>query len=219
MTIFNSVYKSFEQWGWWQPWVNTLGYRPLTDDYNDYSGNNYNLTSNSTNLTTVDGVKCCDMNNSKCTASMAVTSLPYTMVFWNKSKVSWWNFSLMWQYSGDWGWSGFGGASNNFEVRYWNTTDKDTMVAITVDTNWHMYALTFDTTGCYVYFDGVQTANPKQSLVNSVANTTPFYIWGSYSGSVVWNNYMWAVIIENKVRTAQEIQDYYDQTKADYWIS
>jgi hypothetical protein len=30
----------------WKPTSSTVAYYPLSDDYNDYSGNGYNLTNN-----------------------------------------------------------------------------------------------------------------------------------------------------------------------------
>ena len=210
----------------WKPWANTIAYYPLTDDFNDYSWNSYNLTNNSTQLTTLDWVKCVDMNNSYCTASFAVTSLPYTIVCWNKAKTNWWNkaLAIQWQYSGSWGWSWVmiweWSGTNYIWVRYGNATDQNGGISpYAIDTNWHLYIVTFNTDWCYVYADWQQVWNPKQSLTNSVLNTTPFRIWANYEWTVLWNGYMGITIIEDKVRTAQEISDYYNQTKSLYGIS
>jgi hypothetical protein len=221
MPIINMVYKKKKGW---KPWANTIAYYPLTDDFNDHSWNWYNLTSNSVQLTTISWVKCANMNNSYCTSNALVTSLPYSIVFWAKAKTSGWNkaFSIMWQYSWSWGWSWIMwwelSNTNNINIRYWNATNTYSSISQTIDTSWHLYVVTYSTGWCYLYIDGTQTANPKSSLTNSVLNTTPFRIWANYEWTVLWNWYMWAVIVEDKARTAQEISNYYNLTKSNYWL-
>ena len=120
------------------PWANTLAYYPFTDDYNDHSGNGYNVTStNNTRLTTLalTGVKCLDLNDSYCTVDITNTPLlmngtiPYTIVFWTLWKNQYWTrtFAINWREAGAWGWSGitaptstdYSSRNNLIECRNW----------------------------------------------------------------------------------------------------
>ena len=217
MTIFNSVYKSFKEW--WQPWANTIAYYPLTEDFNDHSSSWYNLTSNSVQLTTLSWVKCADLNSSYCSANFNLTSLPYTISFYLKPKSTSNTIAIWFKDNGSrWG-SWIYVKNNQIYLRYWNSTDQDSGTSYTINTNWNHIVVTFWTDGSKIYVNGSLYASPKNSLTNVVNNWTPFYIWHDYATTTYWNSYVWSVILENKVRTAQEISDYYDLTKWDYWIS
>lgn len=226
-TTVNNLTATCGVWAWWQPWVNTVAYYPLDTDFNDHSWNWYNLTQNSTQLTTIGWVQCLDLNNSFClNNSLVVTSLPLTIAFYAKAKASWGlkSCAIERQYSGSWGWSwvalwaGFYGA-NYIEVRYGNTTNQRDWISHNIDTNWHFYCITYDTSWCYVYIDGQATYHPKSSLINQMANTYPFRIGMDYEWVEHWNGYVWEIIIESKTRTAQEVADYYNLTKSLYGIS
>ena len=215
MAIFNTVYGGEPKW---KPWANTLAYRPLTDDFNDHSWNSYNLTSNSVNLTTLSWVKCADLNSSYCNVNLLITTLPYTMVFWCKAK---WTSNTFWYMWKEW-WSWWGGwimlRNNLLTVRYWNPTDTVTDTSYTYWTDWHLYVLTFSSSWCNIYIDGDLIATPKTSLSNPTNNLNPLYIWHDNGNTTYWNAYVWWVVLENKVRTADEISKYYNQTKSNYWL-
>jgi hypothetical protein len=205
---------------WWQPWVNTIGYRPLTDDYDDYSGNGYDFNSNSTNLTTVDWVKCCDLGTSYCDANITITTLPYTIAFYCKIK----NTSARWidvlfAEWGWWGWSWVWASTSNIYIRYGNVTDTDQTWSFTPDWDWHLYVATFSATWGWLYIDWQLFQTLKNPQSDPDTNGTPFYIGHDNGNHIIGNAYMWAVILEDKARSAQDVSDYYDLTKWDYWIS
>ena len=208
---------------WWTPWANTVAYYPLTDDFNDHktTWTLYNLTSNSASITTLSWVKCCNLNSSFFSANFVITTLPYSIIFWSKWKG---NNSNMWFWlsfvSGwDWGWSGLKYQWQLY-IRYWNPTDKNSSVwTYTLNTNWHLYTITFSSSGCKFYVDGSLIATPKNSLVAPSNNASPFYIGADEEGAARSDCYQWVTIIENKEWTAQDISDFYDLTKWDYWIS
>ena len=98
------------------PWANTLVYYPFTDDYNDHSGNGYNVTDHhSTALVTLalTWVKCLNLNHSYCETNVTNTpllinnTLPYTIVFWTLWNNPYWasTFAITWNEAGSWGWS------------------------------------------------------------------------------------------------------------------
>ena len=94
------------------------------------------------------------------------------------------------------------------------------------DGNWHLVTWTYDAlNGNKFYVDGnVQTMSYNQWSTSSdptallamnirVMKTSN----NGYNWSFVWQ--CWCYWLEDKSRTAQEISDYYNQTKWDYWIS
>lgn len=205
------------------PWENTLAYRPLTDDFNDYSWNSYNLTSNSVNLITLSWIKCADLNSSYCSISnsnLLITTLPYTISFYFKSKTAWWTNAIWiwWTETGSWWWSWTWVLNNKIQTRYWNATNQMSEISRTQDTNWHNIVITYSSSGCYIYIDWTQAANPKQSLINPTNNINPFYIWHDWWNTTYGNSYVGSVILENKAWSASDVADYFSKTKANYWL-
>ena len=212
-------------WGWRQPWANTVAYYPLTDDFNDHkwSGTLYNLTSNNAQITTLNWVKCADMNNSYCSANFVINTLPCTLVFWNKWKtVSEGIFNLAFNDSTrNWGWWGMSPLGTTaLRVRYGNGTDTHSDLTYTIDTNWHLYVLSLDSSWWYLYIDGTTTTfTLKSPLSDPNWSGSPFRIGANEIWWTGWGNgYMGAVILENKARVAQEAFDYYNQTKWNYGL-
>ena len=83
---------------------------------------------------------------------------------------------------------------------------------------WYNRVFKYDWTTATVYKDW--TVANSSIFVEQVLWWDGTAIW--YNSFVNWRYWLWylsEIILENKVRTAQEIQDYYDQTKANYWIS
>ena len=82
------------------------------------------------------------------------------------------------------------------------------LVTITADSSWRTM---------YMNWTQVSTWSSTITFISTVLCIGG----GSWTSSVdnFFNGYMSDVIIENKVRTAQEISDYYNATKSNYWIS
>ena len=68
-----------------------------------------------------------------------------------------------------------------------------------------------DSSKIYLYLDGQHLGETSQPWV---ASNNTFYLWYDhwYAGWA-WNGKISELIFENKIRTAQEISDYYDLTK------
>ena len=93
----------------------------------------------------------------------------------------------------------------------------------TSDQTWYNVAITFDSNTLTMYINWTQyTQNSWNNCDFSSVLATSFWFarnisWTQNFRHMTWK--MWDLIVESKVRTAQEIADYYDLTKWDYWIS
>jgi hypothetical protein len=216
-----------ESWGWWwQPWVNTLLYFPLVSDAVD-TVNNVTLTSYwTTNYTEVWWVTSAEFTKSNYLYNDSVNVIPqwdvaktfsvWAYIKWHNS--SWtamlsvwgagaWETFWLWQYE------------NNNDIvmsRSYSTSNRYTPTLNT----WINFVMTYDNSIWTLYVNW-------QSQVTW--NTTAPTSWNSFrisqhiwqTGALIYTFYwnLSNVILEDKERTAQEVSDYYDLTKWNYWIS
>ena len=224
----NTMYIQYvTDWGWgWQPWVNTLAYYQFNWDLTDGSGNNYNLTNSWTTFTT--------LTSGKKVLSVEQASATYT----------WWP-NLVWKDVTVSFWMADTASRSGYSDRPYITLDNSIVTSthswqsqwnkiyvwvqwqnnydnapVYNDVNvWHHVVITFENS----------IKQLKEYVDNSLKTTTTLTTWITDSTTAIriWGTgYMWQVhfmmwdcILEDKVRTAQEISDYYDLTKWDYWIS
>lgn len=232
MTILNMVYGAW-WWGWggWTPWANTLAYWTLDNKLTDETWN-YDLTLQNwtfTQLASWRYVLSLEATSTKSWASYTwwpdLRSKNLTWNLWIKDTASrsWFN-DWTYIYLLNWtanilnivhSWPSQGDKIYWVLWNYNNYNDAPTYN----DTVWHNVVFTFNNT-TYVlneYIDGALKCTTTLSWW--VSNTT----WIIYIGKTWYNNtahlMVWATIIEDKERTAQEVSDYFDQTKADYWVS
>lgn len=226
MAIFNTVYGGEK----WEPWTNTIAYYPLTSTttVNDMSGNNRNLTNNWTQFWTYAGVSCAYLSNwesKKLYSTIPLTwntnfticayvnrigtsSVDGSQIFiiwnvWTNSKCLW--LTIRTSNSQYWAWS-------------WGLADITSTSTNTMN-NWEMVTLTKNWNTVTVYKNWSQISSG--SLATNITSTD-FTIWSfnqiSYWNYQSFNGYMSEFIVEDKVRTAQEIADYYKKTKVKYWL-
>ena len=225
MPIINLVYEAPEQWGW-QPWANTVAYYTLDTDFNDYSWNNRSLTNSWATITTVSWVNCAYYDGSSYSQldGYSLDNSHRTINLW--VKCTWWGYQWLVHiapYSWDSGgslWIKFNNWNTNVWPWDWANASAESVTANVSAWNWHNIVVTQETSTTKLYVDWslIWTISdyPSQSQV-------PWWwaLWSKYfslhSEKLTW--YLSKVILENKVRTAQEISDYYNQTKWDYWIS
>jgi hypothetical protein len=209
---------------WWQPWANTVAYYPLTSvsTVNDMktSGTKYNLTNTWVTFGTYQGVDCAYLSTSSQLSNTSFNelhwALPRTFSFWVYDKGN----------SSSWEW---------VYVFHWKTQKTNQMVLVfrwgnkyqisQWGSSWNFWAPTFWqwTYHCVIY-DGTKFEWFK--------NWTSIWTW-TYTINTQWNElYFWKhdnlwnsmdgyfsnIIIENKVWTAQDVSDYYDISKANYWL-
>ncbi len=213
-------------WGWRQPWANTLAYRPLTSTSttNDLSWNNNNLSSIWTvNFWTYYWVDCAcfDDNSWRLQSSSLydindltwITICSWFFTDWAPSDTDWKIWTTEWHncfWYANWLWwyyrSDFAFGTINTTV---NTESEWLLVALTCD------KVNFTITVLWQNLNYTQT-EPVQDFSMIWTNYT---IWDSpgLPRKLIW--YISNFIIENKSWTAQEVSDYYNQTKSLYGIS
>ena len=209
----------------WTPWANTIVYYPFSTDFSDQSWNWYDLTwYNSATIGTLNWLSCLDLT--------AIQSYLWTTVSWipqwwqARTEMFWVKWSALWNYpTHQYGtasfnkWSTIWINNNNpnwiLWSNYWYNVLWTWPISVSV---WHHVAVVINgswSAGQVMYVDGV--AWPNASLTINTQGTT-LYI-GKNRDNNYLNWYMSNFIIEDKARTAQEVLDYYNQTKWDYWIS
>lgn len=210
-------------WGWWTPWANTIAYYPLdsTNTVNDLSGNWYNLTNTMVVFWNYVGVSCAsfDWATSKLTAT--ISTLPQwanarTISLWVYD-IGWVGKSIMWYWANRTKrWCFILNYANSSEW-YWLTPYYDDIYSyITTTSTWMLLTWTYDGTNFKLYINGELIGTSDD--ITLVTSWTNFEIWNPYdTGFYQW--YASNAIIEDKARTAQEISEYFNRTKALYGIS
>ena len=218
----------------WSPNANTVAYRPLnsTTTVNDQSGNSYNLTQTWGSFGTYNGIDC--FYNGWSTTGY------FTLTSWANIPTGNTNRTiLVWAYP-----TGYNSSYARYFLCYgeqtsWkgcrlyiNTSSKPTADiytnAITGSTNmstsgWSL--LTFTSTGntfnFYVNWTSVWSNSSWTINTREISSSYPLRLMRSNistSSNYQVRGYISEVIIENKTRTADEIADYYNQTKWNYWL-
>lgn len=216
----------------WQPWVNTIWYRPLVSDINDHSWNNNHLTWAWTVAYSQVGWATINSYNTTSSSNYLYSTSITWMVSWNgASTQSMWlyfdgtvnsqadsNIYMIWQ-------SGTSDYMRNLltqmytrDVRISQRGSASWTMFSLQDNTWHHIVITYDGTkfNCYLNW------NKQGEWTKSIdTHWSDLYLMNASWES--WKNWIYSnmsdVILENKARTAQEISDYYDLTKGNYWIS
>lgn len=222
---------------WWQPWADTILYLPLEDDLLDHSWNNISITD--VNVTLENRVAKIDNTNSnsylKTTNNFDtyLSSLPFTVVFWVK-------YNYVIQSVSDEQWRTTGCNSYSWGFKWWNIIQwyhNNTSAfrseclpswweirSNTIITIWSRYLvwLAMDSSWRTLYINWQPEATGSGNITfvnyNLFIGQNPFNN-GDISNSRWMCWYVSKYIVEKKKRTAQEFLDYYNQTKANYWIS
>ena len=210
----------------WQPWANTLCYYPFDTDYSDQSWNGYNLTNRwATTIWTKWGVDCAvfikDSNSWLYTTSVPFNTISTSMTFnfWmyvdqfntGENNVFWiWNANaggciILWYLQ-----------PINIWHRWYN--DIATSTTSTLST-WQNMVVTQDSSWTKIYLDWNQIGS---SSYYATLSGNQFNVWYFNGSSALNRKYIWwmsNLILESKTWTAQEVADYYNQTKSLYGIS
>lgn len=211
---------------WWQPWANTIVYYPFTSQTTvaDMSGNSYNLTNNWATFWTFQGVDCVYVDWTTYLECPTAVTVPdwCTILAWCYTQNTSWDFrrivniaagnrSLMLTYStgNEWKW---------YNVWLWW---RPTTNATSYYGAWYLVAWTWLSNVQKLYIYWANTAVDITDNQNTYWMTNATLCVGADSSSH-WDNFIGGVsnlIIESRVRTAQEVVDYYNQTKSLYGIS
>lgn len=211
-------------WWGWQPWANTLFYASLNWNTNSEWTLNPTFNSQSWTITypTTWSIQYAYLNSGKIIRDIGTyTTQDITLqarVSWETSWVistgltSWsWTMPNVWMElyfngSTSWWWYVQENISWYGTSVSWNT---NTRYLITLVKSWTSLSLyknwwTPQTTSC----PNVSNVFDKFYIANNDASPISEY-------KIKVSN----IIFEDKARTTQEVSDYYDQTKWDYWIS
>ena len=229
----------------WTPGSNTLVYLPLDWDANDssWNWNNGTVSSNSWSYSwqyiSWSSWRKCFYSSLWATtselawwvvswtyASSAIRSNPRTVSIWFKStgqtaQWSWqWIWNRSWSTQWEWFWLFSSISWNKFWIlRYYSDPY---ITKSSWDSNWHNYIITYDNTNkSKLYIDWVLQTFAGNGTVTFDTLGTAYQLWIlRVSGtSTSTNIYFSEYIIENKVRTATEVLNYFNTFKWDYWIS
>ena len=209
---------------WWQPWANTVAYYPLTSTTttSDESGNNRNLTNSWASFWVYQNVDSCYVNwrlycnwisnpsqfTLNCRYCMRATSEHYYLTLWLKDWT--WadasNLTILWEFNGRPNWSGFW-IQYNWTAYEWLTNGTKWTLGV-----WYNGVGTYDWTTLKIYLNWAL----QKSVTTSITSVNTILLgYGAAQAQVNVSN----AIVENIARTAEEIQDYYNYTKSNYWIS
>ena len=215
---------------WWQPGANTLCYYPLNWDLNDYSGNNRNLTWSWVTYTSWGPWQVGVFENwwyaYYTNQSLFNISYPFTYSFYvqadsiptkNTMAITICNANNIASYDKS---AGFALDSctwynyyNNwyYYVRWW------TPIANT----WYHVVYTFDGSKQKLYLNWTLVWENNCSWSYTGFSNASIMLAHQHSsgGDLPFNGKLSNVIIEDRARTAQEVLDYYNQTKSLYGIS
>lgn len=212
----------------WKPWANTLAYYPLEENTNDYSGNWHNWTPTNITYTTLASWK----KVSVYTQGSSILNIGtiwwvypnFTASIWIKFS---WNNSAkarIWCIDGTNSWRTLLQPRKNtswyIEISTYNGSTETHQSLWISPSDWKNFVVTLNSGVLYGYLNGVYVASMNSKYGGwSQSLSYPSSI-GSESGSATnwWGWYMSEAILESKTRTAQEISDYYNSTKANYWL-
>lgn len=218
-------YVIYHEWGW-EPWANTIAYYPLEIDTNDYSGNNRNLTNswvlfvNNIWWATIPIWYWDGWDRAYRTWDYQLSAW-YTLSLRQKALSSSTQFIFDMRNNNQyWQWFYLMVENGNFSVRQQISSSSEEEFNRGWDSNRNHWVLTWTGSVWTVYFNWTQVK--QASIANSIntTNWTVLSLWTRYSWATspfTW--YISKMIIENVAWTADEIADYYNQTKANYWIN
>lgn len=232
------IYKEHEGW---EPWENTLAYYPLETDTKDYSWNSRDWTNNW--VTFSDWVWVFNGSSYVSLGTDSWTNIQPNMTInvWFKWNWSWSKDNavitksqyyapstsacyysitiheedryLCWWY---YNWSDYNMHPLNFRTTSWWSP---TLWPVSQSNKWYNVVITNDWTTKKTYIDWALVAT-ETSISTSTTQSIDTRIWSAvrynYDSYFNWN--ISAVIFEDKTRSAQEISDYYNLTKSNYWL-
>ena len=220
--------REFQWWWWWQPGANTIAYYPLnsTITVNDMSGNSLTLTWWWTyQFWNYGGVDCCSISSWYFTTNSSWT--------WNMTILAWSNYqgepsNDTWVIAMTYSthpvsqlWYNKKSSRPNSDPSWWIYAYAEWVSLLGYTTNYHQNA------NQWYLVTWVRDGSSIKLYINwALEKEKAISVWTlSYTQLGISRNtrsmvgYVSNVIFEDKLRTQQEISDYFDQTKALYWIS
>lgn len=214
MAIFNTVYGGDGQR---HPSDKTLIYYPLASDLNDYSWNNHNLSIKSGSVT---------YSNNMATLTrvwygwwgLNWLEWDFTMLAYTTN--TWWNKWFFPSTDANWApqmWLARWNSQIGFwYYQYWGTLN---YLSYNYSASWiHLIAEVKTSSKMIIYVDGVEVANSSGTYQKVRPDSSQNNVWIGTNINWSWTVTYWWVIVETKARTADEILNYYNKTKSNYWL-
>ena len=207
---------------WWQPWADNIVYFPLDNDITDYTGT-YTLTPTSASIIDFNWVKCLDCTNGYAKGTIA------TLPQWASARTNMYRIYFIGRSGLDRAIYWYGAAATPYRRYDWNYVGSDWNIAwqcsgYWLGSNyalptwwWHHVACTRDSSNNMQIYVDWSLKNSWQVTFNT--EWTDIWLWVDATGTTPLNWYLSKFTVEGKQRTAQEVLDYYNETKWDYWIS
>lgn len=206
-----------------QPWANTIAYFPLKTDAVDVANNITLTSSGTTNYTTVWWVQSAEFTKSNWLYNDNVATVPqwgvaktwnfWMYIKWSSTNRGW--VAQMWWWSAAWDvfwiWC-YTWTSNLVMTRNYSTSSTYTPTLNT----WSNVAVTYYNSSWKMYVNGTLQVTWSET---APTNWNKLYLWQNVWSSSTNNTYYWnlsRVIIENKEWTAQDVLNYFNETKWDY---
>jgi len=212
---------------WWKPWSNTLLYMPFKTDLLDHSWNWVSFT-NSWGVTIQNGAAYFTGSNylySKSFNSISSYQTNCTISVWfkNTSSTNAERTAIHQFYYGSWKYYWYSlWCRSDWKIMVQNTYTGSvdwTQPSYWTTQRWNVVLVRDNPSKIYINWVLYQNGNTndKSSLYSWI------WIWWSmrYNGDMweyKWIWYISEVIIEWKKWTAQEVLNYYNQTKSTYWL-
>ena len=208
MAIFNTVYGG-SWWGWgYTPTANTIAYFPFKDDTSDASGHWYTLdVAWSKQTIWYDFTSTVSIGNSFPYSTVKTSMCWVKIKSFSKSGAhqAWLLRTQPWSYL----------VSDNLYPNWWfyayTNGNKYTDAPRTLDTRMHL-VITVSWADLVCYKDGVKYT------VTGWAGQWWYNRLLYFASNCSWTFCVSDAIFEDKVRTEQEVSDYYNQTKSKYWL-
>ena len=227
----NGVEKQVRPSGW-QPWANTVLYVPMQTDLLDHWPNYISLTNTNVQIATIGWVPAWyfptanNPYNLRWNITSYISSEPFTISVWvytlayptwsssdPRTAICW--MLGAWPYK----WTALELLPWGFRAEFLGGTNVTSSSVPTLN-KWYLITVTRDSN------------NSNKLYVNSQLVWSSSSGWNDYFGNFVigtdwtdsggllrhWKWYMREFIMEKTARTVQEIADYYNLTKWDYWL-
>lgn len=200
----------------WQPWANTFMYLPMKTDFNDATWNN-TITNTWATITTLDWISCWYFNSNRLTCSESpIWTTDYTISVWIKANGTW-NWWIIWSnHNAIYSWDVFilNYNSSKFSYEWYRNYDGTSVIASTMPTANIRQHICYANRKIYLNWTDVTSTVWSWTMLPWY----PYTIWQKHNGGDAYLWYMSELIVETVWWTAQEISDYYNQTKSLYWL-
>lgn len=207
----------------WIPWSNTIAYFPFKDDVLDHSWN-WNVLSNTQYLSKqslwykwqfsqwqtwlwINAV----FTNSQWNAKFISVWYKVDSASWNSNLLSIWKYWSAWYNPSHW----------RSDLSWKIAIFTNSSWTIGASTNWMSFNARHHLT---IWYDWSKVLISKDWVQTTLYNWSWYNFWNDIVIVWWWNNtnmvaYVSNFICESVCWTAQEVQDYYNNTKSLYWIS